>query len=38
MKNLELLKDKFLDMSKKGKMITVLVGLVVGIIILDWLF
>ncbi len=38
MKNLELLKDKFLDMSKKGKMITALVGLVVAIIILDWLF
>ena len=38
MKNLEILRDKFLDMSKKGKMLTVFVGLVVGIIILDWLF
>ena len=38
MKNLELLKDKFLSLSKKGKMLTVFVGLVVGIIILDWLF
>ena len=38
MRNLEILKDKFLDMSKKGKMITILVGLVVGIIVLDWLF
>jgi len=38
MRNLELLKDKFMDMSKKGKMITILAGLVVGIIILDWLF
>jgi len=38
MRNLEILRDKFLDMSKKAKMITILVGLVVGIIILDWLF
>lgn len=38
MRNLEILKDKFLDMSSKAKMITILVGLVVGIIILDWLF
>jgi|TARA_B100001063_G_scaffold209480_1_gene206522 hypothetical protein len=38
MKNLEILKDKFLSLSKKGKMLTVFVGLVVGIIILDWLF
>ncbi len=38
MRNLELLRDKFLDLSKKGKMITVFVGLVVGIIILDLLF
>jgi len=38
MRNLELLKDKFMDMSKKGKMITILAGLVVGILILDWLF
>ena len=38
MRNLELLRDKFLDLSKKGKMITVFVGLVVGIIILDVLF
>jgi hypothetical protein len=38
MRNLELLKDKFLDMSKKGKMITIFAALVVGIIVLDWLF
>ena len=38
MRNLEILRDKFLDMSKKSKMITILVGLVVGIIILDFLF
>jgi len=38
MRNLELLRDKFLDLSKKGKMITVFVGLVVGLIILDLLF
>jgi len=38
MKNLELLKDKFLDMSKKAQMITIFASLVVGIIILDWLF
>jgi hypothetical protein len=38
MRNLELLRDKFLDLSKKGKMITVFVGLVIGIIILDLLF
>mgnify|MGYP003639372708 FL=1 len=38
MRNLEILKDKFLDMSSKAKMITILAGLVVGIIILDWLF
>jgi hypothetical protein len=38
MRNLELLRDKFLDLSRKGKMITVFVGLVVGIIILDLLF
>ena len=38
MRNLEILRDKFLDMSKKAKMITILVGLVVGIIILDFLF
>ena len=38
MRNLELLRDKFLDMSTKAKMITILAGLVVGIIILDWLF
>jgi len=38
MRNLELLRDKFLDMSKKAKMITIFAGLVVGIIILDWLF
>jgi len=38
MRNLEILKDKFLDMSSKAKMITILVGLVVGIIVLDWLF
>jgi len=38
MKNLEILKDKFLSLSKKGKMLTIFVGIVVGIIILDWLF
>jgi len=38
MKNLEILKDKFLSLSKKGKMLTIFVGLVVGIIIIDWLF
>jgi len=38
MRNLEILKDKFLSLSKKGKMLTIFVGLVVGIIILDWLF
>ena len=38
MRNLEILRDKFLDLSKKAKMITILVGLVVGIIILDFLF
>jgi len=38
MRNLEILRDKFLDMSKKGKMITIFASLVVGIIILDWLF
>jgi len=38
MKNLKLLKDKFLSMSQKGKMLTVFVGLIIGIIILDWLF
>tara|TARA_R110002167_G_scaffold249951_1_gene456108 strand:+ start:161 stop:277 length:117 start_codon:yes stop_codon:yes gene_type:complete len=38
MRNLELLKDKFMDMSKKAKMITIFAGLVVGIIIIDWLF
>jgi len=38
MRNFELLRDKFLELSKKGKMITVFVGLVVGIIILDLLF
>tara|TARA_R110002012_G_scaffold263784_2_gene447013 strand:+ start:1573 stop:1689 length:117 start_codon:yes stop_codon:yes gene_type:complete len=38
MRNLEILKDKFLSLSKKGKMLTIFVGLVVGIIILDFLF
>ena len=38
MRNLELLRDKFLDMSAKAKMITIFAGLVVGIIILDCLF
>ncbi len=38
MKNLELLKEKFLSLSKKGKMLTVFVGLIIGIIILDCLF
>jgi len=38
MKNLELLKDKFLSLSQKGKMLTLFVGLIIGIIILDCLF
>tara|TARA_R110002153_G_scaffold191347_1_gene344356 strand:- start:536 stop:652 length:117 start_codon:yes stop_codon:yes gene_type:complete len=38
MRNLEILVDKFLDLSKKAKMVTILFGLVVGIIVLDWLF
>tara|TARA_R100001463_G_scaffold133621_1_gene195191 strand:- start:340 stop:456 length:117 start_codon:yes stop_codon:yes gene_type:complete len=38
MKNLELLKEKFLSMSQKAKMLTVFVGLIIGIIILDCLF
>lgn len=38
MRNLELLRDKFLDMSTKAKMVTIFAGLVVGIIILDCLF
>jgi|TARA_X000001388_G_scaffold19015_3_gene12378 hypothetical protein len=38
MKNLEILKDKFLSLSKKGKMLTVFVTLVVTLIIFDWLF
>ena len=38
MRNLEILRDKFLDMSKKAKMITIFASLVVGIVILDWLF
>ena len=38
MRNLEILRDKFLDMSKKAQMVTILAGLVVGIIILDFLF
>jgi hypothetical protein len=37
MRNLKLLSRQVLDMSKKAKMITILAGLVVGIIILDWL-
>jgi hypothetical protein len=38
MKNIELLKDKFLSLSQKGKMITIFVGLIIGIVILDCLF
>ena len=38
MRNLEILRDKFLDMSKKAKMVTIFSALVVGIIIIDWLF
>jgi hypothetical protein len=38
MRNLEILRDKFLDLSKKSKMITIFAALVVGIIIIDWLF
>jgi len=38
MRNLEILRDKFLDMSNKAKMVTIFAALVVGIIIIDWLF
>jgi len=38
MNNLKLLAEQFSVMSKKAKMITIFVGLVAGIIILDWLF
>ena len=38
MRNLEILRDKFLDMSNKSKMVTIFSALVVGIIIIDWLF
>ena len=38
MKNLEILKDKFSSLSKKAKMLTILVGLIIGIILLDWIF
>lgn len=38
MKNLILLKKKFETLSKRGKMITVFVALVLGIIVLDLLF
>jgi len=38
MKNIILLKKKFETLSKRGKMITIFVGLVLGIIVLDILF
>tara|TARA_Y100000401_G_scaffold105399_1_gene98019 strand:+ start:258 stop:374 length:117 start_codon:yes stop_codon:yes gene_type:complete len=38
MRNFELLRDKFMELSTKAKMLTIFAGLVVGIIILDWLF
>lgn len=38
MKNLILLKKKFDTLPKRGKMITVFVALVLGIIVLDLLF
>jgi hypothetical protein len=38
MKNLQLLKQKFLTLTKRGKMIAVFVALILGIIILDILF
>jgi len=38
MKNIILLKKKFKRLSKRGKMITIFVGLVLGIIVLDLLF
>jgi len=38
MKNLKMLAEQFSVMSKKAKMIAIFVGLVAGIIILDWLF
>jgi hypothetical protein len=38
MKNLILLKKKFETLPKRGKMITVFVALVLGIIVLDLLF
>jgi len=38
MKNLILLKKKFETLPKRGKMITVFVALIIGIIVLDCLF
>ena len=38
MKNFKLLAQQFSTLSKKAKMIAIFVGLVLGIIILDWLF
>jgi len=38
MKNLILLKKKFETLSKRGKMVTVFVALIIGIIVLDCLF
>jgi hypothetical protein len=35
MKNLKLLKEKFNSLTKRGKMITIFVGLIVVIILLD---
>lgn len=38
MKNLEILKDKFSSLSKKAKMLAIFVGLIIGIILFDWVF
>jgi len=38
MRNFELLRDKFMELSTKAKMLTIFVGLVIGIILLDWIF
>ena len=35
---IEILKEKFLSLSKKGKMLTVFVTLIVTLIVIDWLF
>tara|TARA_B100001093_G_scaffold132199_1_gene124742 strand:- start:775 stop:891 length:117 start_codon:yes stop_codon:yes gene_type:complete len=38
MKNIKLLTEKFNSLNKRGKMITIFAGLVITIVILDWLF